>query len=93
MIPTGIVFITSDKVNIQPTIVIAVSILGISIVNPWAPLAKPFEAVPRTTATKRIIYAVVLPIIFYASPSPRCPQKKPNPKFDVVKVTAVPFGK
>jgi len=24
--------------------------LGISNVNPWAPLAKPFEAVPRTTA-------------------------------------------
>ena len=32
-------------------------------------------------------------LLFYASPSPRCPQKKPKPKSDVVKVTAVPFGK
>ena len=27
------------------------------------------------------------------SPSPRCPQKKPKPKSDVVNVTVVPFGK
>ena len=33
----------------------AVRILGINIVNPCAPLAKPFEAVPKTTATIRII--------------------------------------
>jgi len=28
---------------------------AINIVNPWAPLAKPFAAVPKTTATIKII--------------------------------------
>ena len=55
VIPTGIDFITSERVYIQPTIVIAVKILGINKVKPWAPLAKPFEAVPKTTATIKII--------------------------------------
>ena len=53
--PTGIVFITSDKVYIHPTIVIAVRTLGINYVKPWAPLAKPFAAVPKTTAINKII--------------------------------------
>ena len=48
--PTGITFITSDKVNMHKTIVIAVMILGISNVNPCALLAKPFDAVPKITA-------------------------------------------
>ena len=39
------------------TIVIAVIILGINNVNPCAFLAKPFEAVPSTTAIIKIIYA------------------------------------
>ena len=34
----------------HPTIVIAVRTLGINIVNPWAPLANPFAAVPNATA-------------------------------------------
>ena len=51
MIPTGIVFITSDKAYIHPTMAIAVRILGINNVKPLAPLAKPFAAVPKTTAT------------------------------------------
>ena len=55
VIPTGIVFITRDKVNMHPTIVIAVTILGINKVKPCAPLAKPFDAVPKTTAIIRII--------------------------------------
>jgi hypothetical protein len=50
VIPTGIVFITIDKVNIQPTIVIAVNKLGTNNVKPFAPLAKPFAAVPKITA-------------------------------------------
>ena len=41
----------------HPTIVIAVKILGINNVNPWAPLAKPFAAVPSTTAIIKITYA------------------------------------
>ena len=48
-------FITRDKVYIHPTIVTAVKILGNNIVKPCAPLAKPFEAVPKTPATIRII--------------------------------------
>jgi hypothetical protein len=55
VIPTGIVFITSDKAYIHPTIVIAVRKLGIKMVKPWAPLAKPFAAVPKATATIKII--------------------------------------
>ena len=51
----GIVFITIDNVYIHPTIVIAVRILGINNVKPWAPLAKPFDAVPKTTARINII--------------------------------------
>ena len=53
--PTGIVFITIYKVNIQPTIVIAVNKLGISRVKPFALFAKPLAAVPKTTANTRII--------------------------------------
>ena len=53
--PTGIVFITSDNEYIQRTIVTAVTIVGINIVKPWALLAKPFEAVPKATATIKII--------------------------------------
>jgi hypothetical protein len=53
--PTGIVFITIDKVNIQPTIVIAVNKLGINKVKPLALFAKPFAAVPKTTANIRIM--------------------------------------
>ena len=49
----GIVFITIDNVNIQPTIVIAVNKLGINNVKPFAPLAKPFAAVPKITAIIR----------------------------------------
>ena len=39
----------------QPTMVTAVTILGIYKVKPCAPLAKPFDAVPKTTAIIRII--------------------------------------
>jgi hypothetical protein len=39
----------------HPTIVIAVKILGINKVKPWAPLAKPLEAVPKATAMINII--------------------------------------
>ena len=53
MIPTGIVFITIDNVNIQATIVIAVNKLGNNNVKPLAPLAKPFAAVPKITASIR----------------------------------------
>mgnify|MGYP004368644103 CR=1 FL=1 len=60
MIPTGIVFITIDKVNIHPIIVIAVSKLGINKVKPLALLAKPFAAVPKITANIRIMYAIIL---------------------------------
>ena len=41
--------------SIGDTIVIAVKMLGINKVKPCAPLAKPFEAVPKTTAIKIII--------------------------------------
>ena len=58
--PTGIVFITIDNVNIQPTIVIAVKILGINNVKPFAPFAKPFAAVPKITAIIRTMYANIL---------------------------------
>ena len=58
--PTGIVFITRDNVNIQPTIVTAVNKLGINDVKPFAHLAKPFAAVPKITANKRIMYAIIL---------------------------------
>ena len=58
--PTGIVFITIDNVNIQPTIVIAVNKLGNNNVKPFAPLAKPFAAVPKTTASIRTVYAIML---------------------------------
>ena len=51
--PTGIVFMTIDNVNIQPTIVIAVNKLGINNVKPFAPLAKPLAAVPKITAIMR----------------------------------------
>ena len=44
----------------QPTIVIVVNKLGINKVKPFALLAKPFAAVPKTTANKRIIYAIIL---------------------------------
>ena len=60
MIPTGIVFITIDNVNIQPTIVIAVNMLGINNVKPFAPFAKPFAAVPKITANIRTMYATIL---------------------------------
>ena len=60
MIPTGIVFITIDNVNIQPTIVIAVNKLGIIRVKPLALFAKPFAAVPSITAIIRTIYAMIL---------------------------------
>ena len=60
MIPTGIVFITIDNANMQPTIVIAVNMLGINNVKPFAPLAKPFAAVPKITASIRIMYAIIL---------------------------------
>tara|TARA_B100001250_G_C19248525_1_gene549674 strand:- start:367 stop:555 length:189 start_codon:yes stop_codon:yes gene_type:complete len=58
--PTGIVFITIDNVNIQPTIVIAVKRLGINDVKPSALLAKPFAAVPKITANIRTMYAIIL---------------------------------
>ena len=58
--PTGIVFITIDNVNMQPTIVIAVNKLGNNNVKPFAPLAKPFAAVPRITAIIRTMYATIL---------------------------------
>ena len=63
MIPTGIVFITTDNVNIQPTIVNAVIKLGINNVKPFALLAKPFAAVPKITASIRIMYAIILKIL------------------------------
>ena len=55
VIPTGIIFITSDKVNIHKTIVIAVITLGINTVNPCALFAKPFAAVPKATAINKIM--------------------------------------
>ena len=58
--PTGIVFITIDNVNIQPTIVIAVNKLGNNNVKPFAPLAKPFAAVPKITANISTMYAIIL---------------------------------
>ena len=60
MIPTGIVFITSDNANIQLTIVIDVNKLGINNENPFALLAKPFAAVPKITASIRIMKAITL---------------------------------
>ena len=54
------VFITIDKVNIHPTIVIAVNKLVVYNVKPFAPLAKPFAAVPKITASIRIMYAIIL---------------------------------
>ncbi len=54
------VFITIDNVNMQPTIVIAVNKLGINKVKPLAPLAKPFAAVPKITASMRTMYAIIL---------------------------------
>ena len=61
--PTGIVFITIDKVYIHPTIKIAVSIVGINNVNPCALFAKPFAAVPKITAMSKIKYALKFSII------------------------------
>ena len=58
--PTGIIFITIDNVNIQPTIAIAVNKLGKNKVKPLALLAKPFAAVPKTTANNRITQAIIL---------------------------------
>ena len=58
--PTGIVFITIDNANMQQTIVIAVNKLGINNVKPFAPLAKPFAAVPKITASMRTMYAIIL---------------------------------
>ena len=58
--PTGIVFITMDNANIHPTIVTAVNKLGMNNVKPFAPLAKPFAAVPKTTATIKTMYAIML---------------------------------
>tara|TARA_B100001121_G_C18633865_1_gene595689 strand:+ start:967 stop:1278 length:312 start_codon:yes stop_codon:yes gene_type:complete len=55
VIPTGIDFMTIDKVYMQATIVTPVIILGINIVKPSALLAKLFDAVPRTTANIKII--------------------------------------
>ena len=55
-IPVGITYASfAGLCIIATTIVVAVSILGINIVKPWAPLAKPFAAVPKTTATIKII--------------------------------------
>ena len=54
------VFITIDNVNIQPTIVIAVNILGINNVKPFAPLAKLLAAVPKMTANKSTMYETIL---------------------------------
>ena len=51
---------TIDNVNMQPTIVIAVNKLGINKVKPLALLAKPFAAVPKTTAKISIMYAIKL---------------------------------
>ena len=39
----------------QPTIVIAVIRLGINSVKPFALLAKPFAAVPNTTASISVV--------------------------------------
>ena len=58
--PTGIVFITIDNANMQQTIVIAVNKLGINNVKPFAPLAKPFAAVPKITANISTKYAIIL---------------------------------
>ena len=44
----------------QPTIVIAVKMLGINKVKPLAPLAKPLAAVPKITASMRTMYAIIL---------------------------------
>ena len=44
----------------QPIIVMAVRILGMNNVKPFAPLAKPFAAVPKTTASIRTMYAIML---------------------------------
>ena len=46
--------------SIGDTIVIAVKMLGINKVNPCALFAKPFEAVPNTTAIIKIMYAEIL---------------------------------
>jgi len=46
----------------QPTIVIAVIILGIKRVKPSALFAKLFDAVPRITAIIRIMYADIFDI-------------------------------
>tara|TARA_B100000886_G_scaffold255925_1_gene181294 strand:+ start:41 stop:379 length:339 start_codon:yes stop_codon:yes gene_type:complete len=54
VIPTGIVFITIERVNIQPIIVIAVIKLGTNNVKPFALFAKLFAAVPNMTASIRI---------------------------------------
>ena len=67
MIPTGIVFITIDNVNIQPTIVIAVKKLGIIRVKPLALFAKPFAAVPSITAIIRTLIGLV-PVSLFAIP-------------------------
>ena len=58
--PTGIVFITIESVNIHPIIVIAVIKLGIKSVKPLALLAKLFAVVPRMTASMRIRKAIML---------------------------------
>jgi len=53
-----------------------------------------FDIFPNPEPASRTLSPFfILPFIFYASPSPRCPQKKPKPKSEVVNVTAVPFGK
>ena len=60
VIPTGIVFITIERANIQPIIVNAVIRLGINKVNPFALFAKLFAAVPSMTARIRTIKAITL---------------------------------
>ena len=60
VIPTGIVFITIERVNMQPIIVIAVIKLGTNNVKPFALFAKLFAAVPNMTASIRIRKAITL---------------------------------
>ena len=60
VIPTGIVFITTERVNMQPIIVIAVIRLGTNNVKPFALFAKLFAAVPNMTASIRIRKAITL---------------------------------
>tara|TARA_B100000575_G_scaffold205572_1_gene166981 strand:+ start:94 stop:417 length:324 start_codon:yes stop_codon:yes gene_type:complete len=54
------VFITIERVNMQPIIVIAVIKLGTNNVKPFALFAKLFAAVPNTTARIRIRKAITL---------------------------------